>query len=184
MARRWRWGLAGVALVGVGAWLAVGLTPSIGLGAVTHFDLESVEVEATWADDVPLRVVVDPSDGTYDGLWTFVNEGILPVTVQLAEPGKPEDLHWRTSLHPYDPLLNLVHDSAETVRVAPGGELAVTFSWGPGCSPIAAGTSMSVSSVRLAVTTLSITRIVDTPAREAIGFELSGGNVPSPGCTD
>jgi len=183
MIRRRGWiGAGGVAVVLVGAWLFVGLTPSIGLGPVTHFDLESVEVESTWSDEEPGRIVVDPSDGTYDGLWTFANEGMLPVTVQLAESGKPSDLHWRASLHSYDPMSNVVHDPAETVQVVPGEQFAVSFSWGPGCSPIAAGTSMSVSYVRLAVATVGIKRIVDASAREDIGFELSSDNLPTSGC--
>ncbi|NLF04511.1 MAG: hypothetical protein GX593_05865 [Actinomycetales bacterium] len=186
MTRRSRWGLVGgaVALVLVGAWLAVGLVPRIGVGAFAQLDLESVDAEDTWPDEVPMSMVVDPSDSTYDGMWTFQNEGVLPVTVRLAEHEKPSDLHWEALLHPYDERHNVVGKASDTVMLAAGGGLAVTFSWGPGCAPVAAGTTMSTGSVRLAVTTLGLTRVVTADARELVAFSHTEDFVPPSACDD
>ena len=175
--------LSGGALVLVGAWLAVGLLPQLEDAGTWVADAESVE-EDDPTDDSVTSVVWDPSDGTYDAIWTFANRGLAPVTIRLGEnPGSPYSF-FAGRLHQLDPQTYEPGDASDVVTVPPGGVFGVEFALGLGCMSYLADSAMGIDTVELAVTTLGLTRRVDVGRDETVMVGFTTDFAPPEGCMD
>ena len=119
-------------------------------------------------------MVTDPTDGTNDALWSFVDTGRFPVVVRVAEPQPtpPGMVHVR--LVAFDQATGLPGtDPVDAVRLAPGEQVGVLVSVGFGCATWSAGTGSSISGVDLRVTTLGLTRTVTARWPGSVGVETT-----------
>jgi hypothetical protein len=166
---------AGVGLMGLAVWLVAGRTPDVTAGYFSEADPEAHLVPAGIGETVDHSVVVDPSDGTNDAIWSFTNGGRLPITVSAADPlpGAPVvRVGGVFVVDPADPLKNA--DSASgAVRLAPGEVVGVKISVGFGCASWVAGTGVAIEAVPLRVTTLGITRTVAVTGPMTVGVQTT-----------
>ena len=183
MSRLLRWGLAGVVLVVAGAWLAVGLLPRVDDAGMWRYDAEALTEEDDFDESIE-STVLDPSDGTYDGLWTFENRGLAPITVRLAEPDSSPYLFWEASLIKLDQATYEPLGEADTVHVARNEVFGVEFSHGLGCVSSASGNSVGISDTRLTVTTLGLPRDVNVPFPVTVHVGFSTDFEPPEDCMD
>lgn len=102
--------------------------------------------------------MTDPSDGTYDGVWTFRDTG--PVPVDVTVPERQPLLYVDVHLVAVDPVTGELGGSLAAARLAPGQRVGVAFSFGPGCEPYQAGTEFGPSPARLTVSALGVRRTV------------------------
>jgi len=180
MRRLLGWGLAGVVLA-VGAWVLVSI-PRLDTGPMRQVDEESFEEETdTFGEEDTMAVVLDPSDGTYDGLRTYTNEGLVPVTVRLGE-GPAPDLHLEASLQELDERTLQVLASGDSVTVPRGATFAISFAFGLGCARSSPGTTTILHGIELEVTSLGLTRTVTAPLGEAVGVTSAKEHLPAADC--
>lgn len=186
--RRWPWLLlAGVVVLVVGTWLALGLIPAIGGGYASGGDPEAVDEPPGFVFGPDESTVTDPSDGTYDGFWTYGNDGLLPVTVRIAER---DDIAftWHAQLFalPADGGITEEHLAQVTdeLTVEPGEFFGVSYSFGFTCEPFAAGGAFGIDSVLLEVTTLGLTRTVRLDGSSSISIYTATGYTPPADCGD
>ncbi len=185
--RRWPWWTAGgvVALV-VGAWLVVGLNPSLSSSYTGAADPDALEEPFGFALFGPDEsTVVDPPDGTYDGMWSFRNDGRVPVDVRLAA-FEPSTYEWRAHLFslPDDGSVTdeVIARAADVLTVGPGESFGVQFALGFGCAEFAGGSGTGIDSLRLDVTTLGLTRTVDVPGGTSVAIMTEKSHHPSAEC--
>jgi len=173
---------AGTVALLAAAWLAVGLLPRVAPTEMWGQDHEATTEEDPDAlDGVEQSRVVDPSDGSYDGLWIFENSGAVPFTVR---PGPhPETLFARDSaVVELDQETYEVIGSREAVTVGPGQYFGLEYSIGFGCAPMAEGAGLWIAAVPVSVRTLGLTRTVELRLPAEIGVEHSTEHVPPEGC--
>jgi hypothetical protein len=187
MRRRHTWRVLvvpGAVVLGLAAWLAVGLTPHAAAGAFGRADPEAHLVPAGADGTTRDRsIVTDPSDGSNDATWSFRNAGRLPVEVRVAsaQPAAPVLAQVRVfAIDPSDPSWG-AGGASDVVRLRPHEEVGVLVSVGFGCAPWEAGTGPLVESVDLRVTTLAITRAITVEGSASVGVETTG-DLPGRGC--
>ena len=151
--RSWRVVAAACAVVLlVAAWQLVARLPRLERAELSVADPEAV------ATDTGTLVATDPSDGTYDGVWTFRNTGPVPVDVTVPEqqPFLYVDVH----LVAVDPVTGELGGSLVAARLAPGQRVGVAFSFGSGCGNYSAGVSFGPAPARVTVGALGVRRTV------------------------
>ncbi|KMM45413.1 hypothetical protein CWIS_11000 [Cellulomonas sp. A375-1] len=185
--QRWPWWAAGgvVALV-VGAWLVVGLNPTLSSSYTGAADPDALEEPFGFGLFGPDEsTVVDPSDGTYDGVWSFRNDGRVPVDVRLAA-FEPSTYEWRAHLFslPDDGSVTdeIIDRAADVLTVGPGESFGVQFALGFGCAEFAGGSGTGIDSLRLDVTTLGLTRTVDVPGGSSVAIMTEKSHHPFAEC--
>jgi len=129
--------------------------------------------------------VVDPSDGTYDGMWSFRNDERVPVDVRLAA-FEPRTYEWRAHLFslPDDGSVTdeIIDRAADVLTVGPGESFGVQFALGFGCAEFAGGSGTGIDSLRLDVTTLGLTRTVDVPGGSSVAIMTETSHHPPAEC--
>jgi len=184
VSRLLRWGLASIVLVVAGAWLAVGLLPRLDDAGMEAADEESVDEESEWTDEPTASRVTDPSDGTYDGIRTYTNRGIAPITVRLGENPGSAYYYFAGSLHELDTQTYVPGEARDAITVGPGGSFSVEFALGLGCTHHDGGSTVGLDSIELEVTTLGLTRSVDVPLGRTVLVGFSADFEPVEGCMD
>ncbi|ROS23659.1 hypothetical protein [Cellulomonas sp. PhB150] len=168
----------GVAAVGTGLVLNSLVTPHVGPGTTLQY-----EGTAASMGDSPRQVTVDaPADGTSDGQWSFVNDGSRTISVRVADvqPQTEPAIHFEARVAALGTATRI---SGDQVTVPPGAEFGVTYSFGPGCTPMDEHTVVGVDRVRLEVTTLGVMRTVDAVSDTVVAYRNSAGYVPPASCT-
>ena len=154
-ARRARW--MAVAIVVVVAVLLTAWQVLARMPRLERAELYAAGPEAV-ATDTGALVVTDPSDGTYDGLWTFRNAGPVPVDVTIASD--QGQLYVDVHLVPVDRETLRLGPPLDGVRLAPGDLVGVAFSFDGGCGPYSAGTSFGPGLAQVTVSVLGVRRVV------------------------
>ena len=152
--RRARWVVVGLVVVAVllTAWQVLARMPRLDRAEMTVADPEAV------ATETGTLIVTDPSDGTYDGVWTFRNSG--PVPVDVSVPTKLGLLYTDVHLVAVDPTTGELGEALDAARLAPGQRIGVAFSFGPGCGGYSAGVSFGPAPAPLTVSALGVRRNV------------------------
>lgn len=176
-ARRRRWGAlaaACVVVLVVAGWQLVARMPRLERAELSVADPEAV------ATDTGTLVVTDPSDGTYDGVWTFRNTGPVPVDVTVPEqqPLLYVDVH----LVAVDPVTGELGSSLVTARLAPGQRVGVAFSFGSGCGSYGAGVSFGPAPARVTVSALGVRRTVPVDGIASVMIMTTGDIPPDQAC--
>jgi hypothetical protein len=159
-------------VAGLVAWLAVGLwiAPDIAPGATWNADPEAV---AAPSGDEYEQYVVDPTDGTIDGEWSFRNDGLVPVVVRIAPIAAPDvRFEARLRMIPTDGGSSVA--DAEVLAVDAGKQFGVAYSMAITCDHIAPGSvdSVGIDYVMIEVTRLGLTRTVQVSTRGAMTYGL------------
>lgn len=184
--RRWPWLLVGgAAVLAVGTWLVLGLTPSIATSWTGATDPEAVGEPPGFIFGPTESSVTNPSDDTYDGIWTFRNDGLLPATVRVVDD-MPEGWTWRTQLFPLPGDGSMsdadVARTTDVLRVSPGESFGVVFAYGFGCAEISQYTIFGRDTITLEVTTLGLTRTVEVATDTAISVVAGVTHYPPASC--
>lgn len=170
--------VVGTAAVGVGLALNSVVTPHIAPGTTMQYEGTAVST-----GDLSQQVTVDdPEDGTSDGQWSFVNDGSRTIKVRVADVQPQTEPAMQLEAR-VAALGSEARISGDQVTVRPGEEFGVTYSFGPGCTPVDEHTVIGVDRVRLEVTTLGVTRTVDAVSNVVVAYRNSAGYVPPAGCT-
>ncbi|MPV37371.1 hypothetical protein [Georgenia subflava] len=157
------------------------LPPRVGPGQLTqHGDALTL----TALDTRQAYQVTGPDPGDAVALYTFVNDGRLPVTVRAAEPGDAVgDDALTVELMSYERERGVLGDATPSVRVAGGEGFAVriTQDW-PACLHLEAGSGITRELVDLAVTRLGLTRTVTVPLDPVLHLVTMQDRTPSESC--
>jgi len=163
-----------VVVLAVAGWQLVARLPRLERAELSVADPEAV------ATDTGTLVVTDPSDGTYDGVWTFRNTG--PVPVDVTVPERQPLLYVDVHLVAVDPVTGEMGSSLAATRLAPGQRVGVAFSFGSGCEPYQAGTGFGPSPARLTVSALGVRRTVPIDGIASVMI-MTTRNIPQdPAC--
>jgi hypothetical protein len=184
--RRWPWLLgAGVVVLVVGTWLVLGLTPSFRSSWTGATDPEAVDEPPGFIFGTPESSVTEPSDDTYDGIWTFRNDGPLPATIRVVDV-QPDGWTWRAQLFPLPGDGGMADEdvarATDEITVGPGESFGMTFAFGFGCVEISPGSIIGLDTVTLEATTLGLTRAVEVETDPAISVVASESPRPPARC--
>ncbi|KMM45412.1 hypothetical protein CWIS_10995 [Cellulomonas sp. A375-1] len=175
---------AGIALVlaALTAWLAIGLRPHLSTGPTWDVDREALE-DTDPMGALQTSYVVDPSDGAWDGLWSFSNEGPVPVTVRIHPTGPSPVLH-DYALVPLPPpgAGDPPHrETVDSLTVAPGRAFGVSIRFGMGCADYS-DAALGLDRIELDVTTWGLTRTVEAGGDFRVLVMTEDGYVAGPDC--
>jgi len=186
--RPWLVGGGALTVLAVGllaTWLVVGMTPRISDGPVSMHDLEAAE-ETDATTGTTTSVVTDPTDGTWDGMWSVSNDGRVPVTLRVPQHDDHAlALHLGLAVLPAEGGVtdeDLAHPTA-SVTLPAGRVAAVVVSFGLGCAHYAARSGAGISEVELDATTLGLTRTVTVHGPVTAMIRTTTDHAPGPGCT-
>jgi hypothetical protein len=169
---------------GLTAWLTIGLRPEISTGPVFNVDPAALD-DTSPTGDLQTSYVVDPTDGAWDGFWSFRNEGPVAVTVRLHPVGPTPEIHKFTlvELRPADFVASDLEHTAEKLTVEPGREFGVIVRFGMGCASWS-DASLGLDRLTFDVTTLGLTRTVEVEGNVPILVMTEHGYVPGPDCEE
>ncbi|WP_146807135.1 hypothetical protein [Cellulomonas persica] len=171
-----------LALGALTAWLSIGLRPHLSTGPTSDVDREALE------DIDPMGLlqtsyVVDPSDGTWDGLWSFSNEGPVPITVRVHPSGPSPVIH-DYALVPLPPpgVGDPPHwETVDSLTVEPGRAFGVSIRFGMGCADYS-DAALGLDRIALDVTTWGLTRTVEAGGDFKVLAMTEDGYVAGPDC--
>lgn len=167
---------------GLTAWLVIGLGPRISTGSMYDVDPEALD-DTSPTGTLQTSYVVDPTDGAWDGFWSFRNDGPVAATVRVHSDAPTPEIHKFTlvELRPLGLLASDLENTAEEVTVEPGRQVGVIVRFGMGCAPFA-DASLGLDSMTLDVTTLGLTRTVEVDGNIPILVMTEDDYTPGPDC--